>query len=364
MTCFPRSPKRRLHGCMIAALMLTAFSLPAQSALLPDNPGLGNSSQAAGQSAGSAPEESAVLLGTVFDPNGGVIEGAQLVLTAVPGSQQITTKSGVNGEFSFAKLAAGTFRLTVTAEGMEPFSQPDIHIEAGQTLELPRISLTVATANTEVQVTVEPAEIAREQITLQLEQRVFGVFPNFYTSYLWDAQPIGPRQKFRLAIRSITDPVAFLGYGFTAGLQQASDTFPGYHQGAEGYGKRYGADFANDAIGRLLGSAIFPSLLRQDPRYFYKGSGTKKSRVLYAVSRAFLCRGDNGNTQVAYSHILGSFGAAGLSNLYHPASDRGLSLTLYNGLLGTAGHAANNVVREFLFKRLTPKVPVYGTGKP
>jgi hypothetical protein len=349
---------------MIVAMLLTAISLNAQTSLLPDEPGLSDSLQVAGQNPANPSEGSAVLLGTVFDPNGGVIEGAQLTLMAVPGMQQSTTKSGVNGEFSFAGLAAGTFRLTVRADGMTPFMQPDIHIQAGQTLELPRISLTVATANAEVQVTAGSEEIAQEQITLQLEQRVFGVFPNFYTSYLWDAQRIGSRQKFRLAIRSITDPVAFIGFGLTAGLQQAADTFPGYHQGAEGYGKRYGADFANDAIGRLLGSAVFPSLLRQDPRYFYRGSGTKKSRALYAVSRGFLCRGDNGKTQFAYSYILGAFGAAGLSNLYHPASDRGLSLTLYNGLLGTAGHSANNLVREFLFKRLTPKVPAYGTGKP
>jgi len=268
-----------------------------------------------------------------------------------------------SGQFLFSNLAPGTYRLTVQAEGMGTFVNAEIELKAGDYRELPRIVLTVATTKTEVEVTAKSEEVAQAQITLQLEQRVFGVLPNFYTSYLWNAQKLDARQKFRLALHSVLDPTAFAGYGFIAGLQQATDQYPGYHQGAEGYGKRYGAAFANDAIGRIMGSAVYPSLFHQDPRYFYKGTGSKKSRAWYAVSQAFLCRGDNGHREINFSHILGTFTAAGMSNLYHPASDRGIGLTFSTGLIQTAGNAANNVVREFLFKRLTPKVPNYGQAE-
>ena len=94
------------------------------------------------------------------------------------------------------------------------------------------------------------------------------------------------RQKFDLAFHSITDPVEFVGTGIIAGAEQATDTFPGYGQGAEGYAKRYGAAYADDVLGRVIGSAILPSLIHQDPRYFYKGSGSVRSRAFYAMSRA------------------------------------------------------------------------------
>jgi hypothetical protein len=305
----------------------------------------------------------AILTGTVFDPNGRVLPNAKLFLTEQAGGEPITALSGANGDFRFSGLSAGNYTLKIQAEGMSGFSNDDIQLKDGEAQELPKIVMTVAGVRTDIQVVAQRDEIAQAQITVQLEQRVFGVLPNFYTSYLWDAQKMSSKQKFRLALHSVLDPAAFAGYAFIAGIQQANDTYPGYNQGAEGYGKRVGAAFANDAIGRITGSAIYPSLFRQDPRYFYKGSGSKKSRFFYAIAQAFVCRGDNGNREVNFSHILGTFTAAGLSNLYHPASDRGVSLTITTGLIQTGGNAANNIVREFLFKRLTPKVPDYGKGK-
>jgi hypothetical protein len=78
----------------------------------------------------------------------------------------------------------------------------------------------------------------------------------------------------------------------------------------------------------MIGSAILPALLKQDPRYFYKGTGTTRSRILYAIANSVMCKGDNGHWQVNYSGILGGAAAGGISNLYYPASDRnGISLT-------------------------------------
>jgi hypothetical protein len=128
----------------------------------------------------------------------------------------------------------------------------------------------------------------------------------------------------------------------------------------EGYAKRYGAAYANDFSGRMLSSAIFASLFRQDPRYFYKGTGSVTSRTLYALSTAVIARGDNGKWRPNYADVLGTFAAGAVSNLYYPASSRGLSLTLLNGLVEIAGHAGTSVMREFVLKGIT----THPGGKP
>ncbi len=89
----------------------------------------------------------------------------------------------------------------------------------------------------------------------------------------------------------------------------------------------------------MIGSAILPSLLHQDPRYFYRGSGSKKSRALYAISGGVICRGDNGRMQPNYSYVLGALPPVESQTLYHPASDRGVGLTIGNGFLNVAAHA-------------------------
>jgi hypothetical protein len=312
----------------------------------------------------SDPQAYSSISGTVLDANGAAVSDTRVTLAVVSGAGERTALSGSNGEFTFTELSPGTFKVTITSPGMETFVSSDIVLREHERHELPQIVLAVAGTTTEVHVDVTQAELAQEQIKAAEQQRVFGVLPNFYSSYIWDAAPLNPKQKFGLALHSITDPVEFVGTGLIAGAEQANNTFPGYGQGAEGYAKRYGAAYTDDVLGRVIGSAILPSLFRQDPRYFYKGSGTVRSRLFYAVSRAVVTRGDKGRSQPNYSHVLGSFAAGGIANLYHPAGDRGVGLTLGNGLIDTAGNAANNLVREFLLRRLTPKVPDYEKGKP
>jgi hypothetical protein len=308
-----------------------------------------------------APASSSVW-GTVLDANGGTLADARVTLSA-KGSEERTLLAGSNGEFSFGGLSAGNFKLTVSSPGMEPFVLPEIVLRANERHELPRISMAVAGTSTEVDVVVTHTELAQEQIQAAEHQRVLGVLPNFYSSYIWDAAPLNAKQKFDLALHSLTDPVEFVGTGIIAGAEQATNTFPGYGQGAEGYAKRYGAAYADDVIGRLIGSAILPSLIHQDPRYFYKGSGSTRSRLFYAMSRALVTRGDDGHQEPNYSRLVGSFAAGGLANLYYPRSDRGVGLTLSDALVSIAGHAADNVIREFLLRRLTPNVPAYEKGK-
>jgi hypothetical protein len=140
-----------------------------------------------------------------------------------------------------------------------------------------------------------------------------------------------------------------------AGLEQADDGFSGYGQGTQGYAKRFGASYADSFIGNMIGGAILPSLLKQDPRYFYKGTGSTGSRILYALANAVVCKGDNGHWQPDYSGILGSLAAGGISNLYYPSSNRsGVGLTFENTLIGIGGSGIGNLFQEFLIRRLTP----------
>ena len=315
------------------------------------------------ESAPAGQQCSASMSGTIRDANGHALAGANVVLTSTNGSQR-TSVSGSEGEFSLVELAKGTFKLTITAPGMEPFELADIALGACEKHEIPQIFMAVAGTTTEVRVVVTPTELAQEQVKVAEQQRVLGVLPNFYSSYIWDAAPLNPRQKFGLAFHSVTDPVEFLGSAVAAGAEQATNTFSGYGQGAQGYAKRFGAAYADDVLGRMIGSAILPSLLHQDPRYFYKGSGTVRSRIFYAVSRTVITRADDGHAEPNYSRLFGSFAAGGLANLYYPRADRGVGLTIGDGFLNIAGHAADNLIREFVTRRLTPNVPAYARGKP
>jgi hypothetical protein len=304
------------------------------------------------------------ISGTVLDINGGVVPGAQITLLALDRPSSRVVLSDDAGGFTFPQLAPGRFQFTVTSAGLETYSSSEIVLLADEKLIVPEFRLSPAAITTDVQVSVTQIELATEQLKTQEQQRVLGVFPNFYSSYLWDAVPLSSGQKYQLALHSIADPFAFVGTGAVAAVEQWQNTFPGYGKGAQGYAKRYGAAYADEALSRMIGSAILPSLLHQDPRYFYRGSGSKKSRAFYAISSAVICRGDNGRLQPNYSYVLGSFAAGGLSNLYHPASDRGVGLTIGNGFLNIAAHALDNLGREFVFRKLTPKVPDYAQGKP
>lgn len=306
----------------------------------------------------------ASISGTVIDANGGPLADARVKLTGANHAGELALLSDGGGAFVFRDLAPDIFTLTITFPGMETRVFSNIVLRAGETRELGQTVLAVAGTTTEVQVSVTQIELAKEQVTAAEHQRVLGILPNFYSSYIWDAAPLNAKQKFGLAVHSITDPVEFLGTGVIAGAEQANNTFAGYGQGAEGYAKRYGAAYADDAIGRMIGSAILPSLIHQDPRYFYKGSGSIRSRMFYAISRAVVTRGDNGHAEPNYSRVIGSFAAGGIANLYYPAGDRGLGLTVGNALVGTAGNAVDNLIREFVLRRLTPEVPAYERGKP
>jgi hypothetical protein len=167
-----------------------------------------------------------------------------------------------------------------------------------------------------------------------------------------------------LAWKATVDPINFGLTGAIAGIQQATNSVSGYGQGAQGYGKRYGASYADSVAGTFIGSAILPSILKQDPRYFYKGTGSRRSRFLYAIANSVICKGDNRHWQANYSGILGSLAAGGISNFYYPATDRDAALTFENTLIGIGSSAANNLLQEFVIRKLTRNAPNYAPAKP
>jgi len=292
------------------------------------------------------------ISGTIAVQSGSLAAGAQVRLTR-EGHEPIDAISGDNGEFSFTDQAPGPFQITVTATGFDSktFSGD---LEPGKSFLVPEIVLSVTRATTEVDVSMTVEEIATEQIKYQEQQRVLGFIPNFYASYVPDAAPLNPKQKFQLAWKSVSDPISIAGAAFLAGIYQASDEYGGYGQGAEGYAKRFGATYGDVFIGTFIGSAALPSLLKQDPRYFYRGTGTVKSRLMYALGNSVICKGDNKKYQPNYSAILGSFITSAISYTYYPASDRGTGLYFESALVRIAEGSVAGLFQEFVVKRLTP----------
>jgi hypothetical protein len=332
-------------------------SAAATENALPDAP------QAAG---GQVAAAAGSVHGTVVDKDGAVYEGAHVTLTqtiAGVATARAGTTDG-DGRFGFADVMPGAFTLTVTSTG---FAQQVVtgQVVAGENVEAKAIVLMMSSASADVEVHADTVEIAEAQLKVEETQRVLGVIPNFYVSYVPNAAPLTKKQKYELGWRSSIDPVTFLGVGVIAGAEQATNTFPGYGEGMAGYGKRYGAAFGDSFFGTMIGGAILPAWWKQDPRYFYKGTGSVRSRAGYAIAMSVVARGDNGKWQPAYAAIVGGLAAGGISNLYYPAANRdGVGLTFENAALGTAESAVQNLLQEFLIRKLTPKLPNYSGGKP
>jgi len=163
------------------------------------------------------------------------------------------------------------------------------------------------------------------------DDRIFDVMPNFETvEGVRSAPPISAGEKFKLTAEGAFDPFEFALAGVLAGVSQAENDQSTYGQGAAGYGKRYAEAFGNQAVSNFMSGAIFPSLLREDPRYFQAGTGTFRHRFCYALSRIFVTPTDAGHMQFNYSEFLGNAAGAGMANLYNSPDER------------TAANAAGN----------------------
>ena len=355
--------KRNLIGYLLFGLTIIPAQLLAQSTSGSVSP---SSRARPGQSLPDAPSaaqrEGASVSGTIVDSSGAVIAGAVVNLLRNGEAQVGSVSSGADGGFTFSNLSPGSFVITVTASGFQQSDSAKFTLKENDIYHVPNIVLAVAGTSTEV--VVRPTEvIAAEQMKAEEKQRLLGIVPDFYVSYVWDAAPLNTKQKFSMSVRDTFDPTVFIGVSIGAGIQQARNSYPGFGQGAAGYGKRWGALFANGRTSDFLSRAVFSSTFHQDPRYFYEGSaGSTWSRTKHAVAYAFVARSDSGHVMPNYSYFLGNVSAAALSNLYYPDSSRGAGLIFENAALGFSGRITQNLAHEFLFKHLTKHAP--GRGKP
>lgn len=292
------------------------------------------------------------ISGTVIDSNNEIVPGATVVLEGPASNQHRTAVANENGGFDFDDVNSGSsYQITVSADGFANWTSPFLTLNPGQFLFLTGTLKLSGGANS-VTVYASPEQIAVEQLKAEEQQRVLGFIPNFYVVYDHDAVPLSSKLKFKLALRTSTDPIVFLGTTALAAINQAGDR-PDYGQGAKGYGQRLGAAYTDNFVDIMIGGAILPSLLHQDPRYFYQGSGTTKSRVFHALSSPFICKGDNGRLQPNYSSIGGDLVTGAISNFYYPSSNRGPGLVFIGTLTSAGGRMVDGLIQEFLLRRLT-----------
>jgi hypothetical protein len=303
----------------------------------------------------SAPEpQPGTITGTVTDADGDIVPGATVTIDGRDLNDHRAMVASDNAFFALEGLHASvSYHLTISAKGFADWIAPSITLTPGQQLDLTEIKLKAGAVETTVNA-VFADQLALEQVKTEEKQRLFGVIPNFYVVYDHQFVPLTTKLKYQLAFRAATDVVTIGGAGLIAGIDQASDT-PNYVQGMKGYGQRFGAVYANGFSDILIGGAVLPSLLHQDPRYFYQGTGTKKSRALHAISAPFIAKGDNGQWQFNYSSTGGDLGSSALSNLYYPSSNRGVSLVFSNALILTGGRVVNALAQEFILHRVTSK---------
>jgi hypothetical protein len=308
------------------------------------------------------PADPAMIAGTVLDANGDVVPGARVVLAGMGGEPDRVLTSGEDGEFTFTGLPPDSYHLTASRAGMGTYVSPQVQLHAGEMRFLKKVVLPVNGGVQEVHVYASQEQLATEQVHAEESQRVLGVIPNFYSSFDPHAAPMNAKQKFQLAFRSEIDPITFVGAAAIAGAEQSRKIYQGYGQEMGGFGKRFAAQYTNDFDSRMIGSALLPSLFHQDPRYFFKGTGSVRSRALYAIQSAFICRGDNGRPEFDFSHIGGDFAAGALANLYYPESNEGATLIFTNGLIEIGGMAGTNLIREFVLRGITSHVPGHTPG--
>ena len=343
--------------CMAATRLMSQQSSPDQQQ--PTAEGPHNSIQPPEVTA------TATVNGTVSDTDAEAIAGARIALQDVESNATHTTQTDAHGGFAFSSVPEGRYIVRINASGFASWKVTDvIVVQEGENFVLPEVQLGVEEINTSVNA-ITTEDLAEQQITVEEHQRILAVLPNFYVSYLPDAAPLTRKQKFKLAIVISKDPMTYFTTGVNAGIEQWQVDFAGYGQGFSGYAQRYPATYGDRLSSTFLGAALLPSLLHQDPRYFYRGHGTIIVRALYAISTVAVCKGDNGHWQPNYSNVLGNLGAAGISTLYYPRSDQHtVQVTVTNTLLGVAEGAFGTLFQEFLLRHLTHGAPPRAQSQP
>jgi hypothetical protein len=315
---------------------------------------LARSSTLRAQSVQATETKTATIIGTVTDANGDTVPGATVVLKN-PEQEGQTVVTPEKGSFEFHDVKPGIpYQISISANQFANWTSPTITLEPGQFKIVTGIRLAIEVEHTTVDVHYDPVEVATEQIKNEEKQRVFGVIPNYFVSYEKDPAPLTAKMKFGLALKVATDPVTAAGVLVVSAARQAGNS-PKYGQGWGPYGERVGATATDGFTDIMIGGAILPSLLHQDPRYFYQGTGTTGSRIRHAVFSPFISRSDNGRWGPNYSSLGGDLASSAISNLYYPQSNRGPGLVFGNFAIGTAERIGASLAQEFLIGKFTKR---------
>jgi Carboxypeptidase regulatory-like domain len=305
------------------------------------------------QSFTTAGTKTGTILGTVVDSTDDPIPGATVVLQG-PAGDRLTAITKDDGGFAFDQASAGVDQITVTAEGFAEWNS-SLTVEPGENKTVPEIKLRILAVERAVTVSYSSKEVATQQVKAEEQQRVLRVIPNIYVVYEPHPEPLTTSMKFHLAYKSLTNPFFFVRTSAWAGVAQARNDPSEWNQGAKGYSKRLGAGFADAVTGSLITNAILPSLLHQDPRYFYQGSGTKKSRALHAMLAPVICKGDNGAWQPNYSQWGGSLIGYSISTAYYPASSRTATHVFQTFGIDMGLHVVGSLAQEFILGKFTSR---------
>lgn len=179
------------------------------------------------------------------------------------------------------------------------------------------------------------------------QDRIFGLLPGYgMVEAGMQPPPLTSGQKFKLAVQYI-NPYTFVFVAAEAGINQARNHPSDYGQGAEGYGKRYGAGLADGLTDGIFVTGVYPSIFHQDPRYYRLGDGSFSHRVEYAVTRVLVTRQDSGRKAFNISEILGSFSSSALAVTYYPQSERDFSDVAQRAGISFAFDAGFDLLKEF-----------------
>jgi Carboxypeptidase regulatory-like domain len=338
----PAKPNR--HLATLKSANLSLLIVLAVGTLI-GIPGFAQSTEAANTKAGT-------VQGTVVDVSGDPVPGATVVLQGPTGvSHKVLTKD--DGTFGFQDAMAGANQITITAEGFGEWKSTE-NIEPGQSKTLTEVTLRPAAVERAVTVGYSSKEVAQQQVKAEEQQRVLRFIPNIFVTYDPHPEPLTAKMKFHLMYKGLTHPSFFVLEAAWAGIEYEANT-PNWPQNAKGYAERFGANLAGGSSEMLFSNAILPSLLHQDPRYFYQGAGTKGSRAWHAILAPIVCKGDNGKSQPNYSQMGGLLISASLSNAYYPASNRGPGLVARNFGTEMGIHVALGLAQEFILAKFTSR---------
>lgn len=245
-------------------------------------------------------------------------------------------------------IAAERVELADTLPDAPSFSSSSQQTSGAPTQPAPQTAVSPANETEAQRKAREQYTEAEREVKAEEKQRAVGVLPLFNVVMNGKAVSLTPAQKFDLSFHTIIDPYTVgLAFIVGGGFGELTDSHTGYGHGPAGFFKRVGASYLDNVDGNLIGNAFLPVVLHQDPRYYRKGSGSVKSRIIYSALTTFICHGDNGKLQFNTSNVAGNFISGAISNAYYPNNERGVGLTLENGLVVTLEGMAGAQLLEF-----------------